>query len=81
MERLIQEADHPRDAMDLLAMAAERGGLINNDNLPRRTSVTEFVMDLLTENPLASDWINCRLEALKPPDAWTELDDLAGHLL
>ena len=77
---LIAEADDPREAMDEIADAAARGGLIDSSTLPRRESPTAFVMDLFLENPLASDWVNCRLNRIKEPLAIVGIDEAAGHL-
>jgi hypothetical protein len=78
---LIEQADDPLEAMDEIAKGATRGGLILDEAIPRRTSAVAFVMDLLTQNPAASDWMNCRLDSMKPPHTWTDIDEVVEHLL
>ncbi len=78
---LIAEADDPSDAMNEIARAAEQGGLIDISTLPRRTAPWVFVLDLLIENPVASDWMTCRLESMKSPADFEDIHDVAGHLL
>jgi hypothetical protein len=80
LEVLVAEADDLDGAMDEIADAAERGGLIDNSNLPRRESPAAFVMDLLLENPTAGDWMNSRLKRMKPPGAYDRASDVAEHL-
>src|SRR5687767_5715861 len=82
LEVLIAENDDPRmAAMHEIAEAAERDGLIDNDNLPRRDTPTVFVVDLLLENPVANDWMSARLECMPHPQNMTEIGEVAAHLL
>lgn len=81
MEALIIESEDPMAAMEELASSAERGGLIDNSNVPRRSEPWIFVLDLLIDNPDAADWFSCRLEFLKNPSDFEEIADLAEHLL
>lgn len=78
---LIEQADDPSEAMHEIARGAARGGLILDDEIPRRMSATAFVMDLLTENPAASDWMSCRLDSMRPPHSWTDIGEVAEHPL
>lgn len=81
LEVLIAEADDPSEAMDEIAEAAEQGGLIDSSSLPRRDDALAFVMDLLLENPVAGDWMTCRLNRMKAPRAYESTYDVAEHLL
>lgn len=82
---LIGKSDDPRMAMHEIARAAERGGLIDCDNLPSQSSPAQFVADLFLESMVAHDWMNARLSFMpghmKHPRHFTEVGDVAEHLL
>ena len=67
MSVLIRSAQNPQEAMQEIAQAAEQGGLIDLESMPRQTDETIFSADLLIENPVAEDWMNLRLEQMPPP--------------
>ena len=77
---LISKEPNPREAMAEIAQAAEAGGLIDSDNLPRRRNPETFAQDLLTDNPLADDWIALRLETMPDPLRITELEQIVARL-
>jgi hypothetical protein len=80
LHTLIAKADDRLSAMDELAGAAERGGLIDCDNMPRRESPWAFVADLLLDNPLAGDWMNARLRTTPRPASLKEISQIAERL-
>lgn len=67
LEIVIDESDDPQGAMDELAGAAERRGLIDSSNLPRRESPQEFILDLWTDNPLTLERLHARDPKLPDP--------------
>lgn len=77
---MLAKEPEPREAMDEVAQAAQAGGLIDSDSQPRRSNPETFAQDLLTENPMADDWMALRLETMPNPMQITELEQIAAHL-
>ena len=81
MSALIRAAENPQQAMQEIADAATKGGLIDSPSVPRRTDSLIFSEDLLLSNPLAPDWIAARMEQMPDPLKLADVSSLAEHLL
>ena len=80
LETLLRKEADPLPSMDLVAQAAEAGGLVDDSNNPRRSRPDLFASDLLLENPVALDWTNARLETMPDPLTMPDLGQLADRL-
>ncbi len=83
IEAVIRSSGSPQQmqqTMDEIAYVAQRRGLIDNSNSPRRSSAEEFVMDLWTENPVIRDRLNLSRASLPQPSAVTTLTDILDVL-
>jgi hypothetical protein len=76
LEALIEKDDDPEFVMNELAEAAERRGLIEFSNGPRRGSAWEFIGDLWYDNPATNERVNLFYEDFDPDS----IVDLASAL-
>lgn len=75
-EAVIASEPDPQQAMDEIALIAERRGLVDSGASLRRDSPLAFVMDLWYDNPLTLDLLNLRRETLPDPLHVTDLSSV-----